>query len=179
LKEANAQSNIGNGLERLNSLPAEAASTELVNCCGSRRWAEQLSEHRPFVDLAALLEQADRIWWSLDQEDWLEAFRSHPKIGERKTNVAAAARSRKWSEGEQAGARGASQETMDALAEANRTYESKFGFIFIVCATGKTAEEMLRLLRQRLANDHDTELRIAAEEQRRITHLRLQKLLDT
>jgi OHCU decarboxylase len=198
LKEEVKHSNMPGGLERLNCLSQEAATAELLNCCGSRNWARQMSEQRPFRHLRALTESADRIWWSLDRQDWLEAFCSHPKIGESKKGVIASqsvkeqqsvkerqsmdarkeSLSNKWSEGEQSGARVASQEVMNALAEANRTYKSKFGYIFIVCATRKTAEEMLSLLEQRLHNDADTELRVAAEEQTRITHLRLEKLLN-
>ena len=130
-----------------------------------------MAEERPFPDLQQLLAQADAEWWSLDPEDWLEAFSRHPKIGER-----AAASS--WSEQEQAGAKSADEETKQQLTAANREYESKFGHIYIVCATGKTAAEMLTLCRERLSNEPDTELRVAAEEQRRITHLRLRKLIE-
>lgn len=114
---------------------------------------------------------AGRIWWSLEREDWLEAFGAHPKIGESSEN--------RWSQQEQAGASGASRETLAGLREANRLYAERFGHIFIVCATGKTAEEVLALLKQRTGNDPGTELRIAAEEQLRITHLRLEKLLSS
>jgi len=128
-----------------------------------------MAEGRPFQSLAELLETGDRIWWSLRPEDWLEAFAAHPRIGEKGS---------RWSEQEQAEARGADAETLAALVEANRLYESRFDHIFIVCATGKTAAEILALLRERLPNDPDAELRIAAEEQRKITHLRLEKLLS-
>lgn len=178
LKEATQDSDIERGLARLNALPHESATAALLDCCGSRRWAQAMSVRRPFGDVQELTSNAERIWWSLDAEDWLEAFRSHPKIGERKSEGAASL-SHQWSEGEQSGARDASREITDALAEANRAYEKRFGFIFIVCATGKSAAEMLALLRQRFDNDAETELRVAAEEQRRITQLRLQKLLDT
>lgn len=165
-------------LEKLNALPAADATAELLKCCGSTRWAQRMSGARPFRNAEALLETADRIWWKLDATDWLEAFRSHPKIGETKAAASVSAESRRWSEGEQAGTRGASQSSLDALAEDNRVYENRFGYIFIVCATGKSTEEMLQLLRARLSNDPEIELRIAAEEQRRITNLRLQKLLN-
>jgi OHCU decarboxylase len=157
-------------LERLNSLQREEAEAEFLKCCGSTLWARRMAEERPFHDLQQLLAQGDAEWWALDPEDWLEAFSRHPKIGER-----AAARS--WSEQEQAGAKSADDETRQQLAAANREYESRFGHIYIVCATGKTADEMLSLCRERLSNDPDAELRVAAEEQRRITHLRLRKLL--
>lgn len=137
-----------------------------------------MSEQRPFRDAQELFDAADRTWWNLSKEDWLEAFRSHPKIGERKAARASSEQSSNWSEEEQAGARDSSRESLDELAELNRRYEEKFGHIFIICATGKTGNEMLAALRERMSNDEDTELRIAAEEQRLITRLRLEKLLN-
>jgi len=165
-------------LARLNSRPASEAEAELLKCCGSSRWAGGVAARRPFESVAELLEEADRVWWELAPEDWLEAFRSHPKIGGRKAAAEVGEEARRWSEREQAGARDASPATLAALAEANRVYEEKFGFIFIVCATGKTAAEMLSLLEARLTNERGAELRVAAEEQRRITRLRLHKLLE-
>lgn len=164
-------------VEKLNGLESEAARAALLSCCGSRRWAEQMLAERPFDDMHELLLTADHVWWSLDATDWLEAFAAHPKIGEKK-KVAEPTTFSRWSEEEQAGASRAAEATQSALAEANHDYERKFGYIYIVCATGKSAEEMLKLLRERLHNEPDTELRIAAEEQRRITHLRLRKLLN-
>lgn len=125
-----------------------------------------------------MLERADEIWWKLGAEDWLEAFSHHPKIGEKRAAVAQSAEAARWSEQEQSAASKGAEATRAELLALNRAYEERFGFIFIVCATGKTGEEMLSLLRERLHNDADTELRIAAEEQRRITHLRLRKLLE-
>ncbi len=162
----------------LNSLPDAEARAELLKCCGSSRWAEGVAARRPFRSVEELEEEADRVWRELSAGDWLEAFRAHPRIGERKAAAGASAESRVWSEREQAGASGAGEQTRAALAKGNRAYEGRFGFIFIVCATGRTAEEMLGLLRARLAHDRETELRVAAEEQRRITRLRLRKLLD-
>jgi OHCU decarboxylase len=135
-------------------------------------------EERPFVDVADLLSKADGIWWSLESDDWLAAFRSHPKIGEQKAAEKVAAQARVWSEAEQSGIRVAAQEATQALAAGNRDYEKRFGYIFIVCASGKTADEMLAILRERLSNDPDKELHVAAEEQRKITQLRLKKLLE-
>ena len=132
---------------------------------------------RPFVDVADLLGRAERIWWSLDAEDWLAAFRSHPRIGEQKAAEEVAEQAQKWSEHEQAGTRDAASETKQALAAANVEYQQRFGFIFIVCASGKTADEMLTLLRARLPNDPRDEIRIAAAEQAKITRVRLEKLL--
>ena len=167
------------GLERLNPLPPDEAEAELLKCCGSPRWASLVAARRPFRDASELMLTADAAWWSLGPEDWLEAFRSHPKIGEKKAEAATTEQARRWSEGEQSGARSASTETLAELAEANRAYEERFGHIFIICATGKTAEEMLAALRARLGNDPREEPRVAAEEQRRITRLRLEKLLNT
>lgn len=166
-------------LARLNARDAAEAERELLKCCGSLRWARELAARRPFRETQELLTAADDIWWSLDAQDWLEAFAAHPKIGGRRAAREQDAQARTWSEQEQSGARVAEQSTLDELAEANRAYEEKFGHIFIVCATGKTAGEMLALLRTRLPNDAATELRNAAVEQRKITHLRLEKLLTT
>ncbi|HWT03051.1 MAG TPA: 2-oxo-4-hydroxy-4-carboxy-5-ureidoimidazoline decarboxylase [Pyrinomonadaceae bacterium] len=165
-------------MERLNSLPQEEAEAELLKCCGSTLWARRMAEERPFHGLEELLARADAEWWALDAEDWLEAFSRHPKIGEKESARAQAAAAQNWSEQEQAGTRSADEETKRQLAAANREYESKFGYIYIVCATGKTADEMLSLCRERLSNGPEDELRVAAEEQRRITHLRLRKLLE-
>ncbi|HEX7315977.1 MAG TPA: 2-oxo-4-hydroxy-4-carboxy-5-ureidoimidazoline decarboxylase [Pyrinomonadaceae bacterium] len=163
---------------KLNRLPAEEARAALLACCGSTRWADALVALRPFWDVGQLLNIGGRVWRELPREDWLEAFRAHPKIGESKAEKETGAAARAWSEGEQARARDASDETREALIEANRKYEEHFGFIFIVCATGKTADEMLALLRGRIDNDPETELRVAAAEQWRITELRLKKFLN-
>ncbi|HEX9959613.1 MAG TPA: 2-oxo-4-hydroxy-4-carboxy-5-ureidoimidazoline decarboxylase, partial [Pyrinomonadaceae bacterium] len=124
-------------------------------------------------------EKAAQIWLNLDAPDWLEAFAAHPKIGARAAAPKQQARSAEWSRGEQSGARSADDSVLDALAEANRLYERKFGYIFIVRATGKSAEEMLEICRRRLNNNAETELPIAAEEQRKITEIRLNKLLES
>ncbi len=125
---------------------------------------------RPFKDADEVFAAADRIWQELGPEDWHEAFQAHPRIGQRTTDNVAAQ--------EQAGAASAPAGVLVALADANRAYEARFGHIYIVCATGKSADEMLALCRARLANDPDTELSVAAEEQRKITRLRLEKLLE-
>lgn len=165
-------------LQRLNDLPPAEAAAELLDCCGSTRWAEGVAEQRPFRDARELFERADQVWWRLEAEDWLEAFRSHPRIGESKAARATGDDAERWARDEQSGTTGAAPTTLDQLAAANREYEQRFGFIFIVCATGKTADEMLALLRERLGNDAWRELRVAAEEQRKITRLRLDKLLN-
>jgi len=162
---------------KLNSLPPIAAESELLKCCGSKQWAQRMVAARPFNSLSTLLESSDRIWWSLTTADWLEAFHSHPKIGEKQAVAAVAPEAQQWSEAEQAGTREATAETTAALAELNETYERKFGYIFIVCASGKSSEEMLAILRARLPHNKDEELRIAAAEQTKITELRLRKLL--
>ena len=167
-------------LDQLNALPAEQARAELLGCCGSTRWAERMSMQRPFADIDAMYAIADSVWRSLDRDDWLEAFAAHPKIGRRDSKPVpgvAAASSAGWAENEQAGTRDAGDTVLDALAEANREYENKFGFIYIVCATGKSGTQMLSLCRERLQNDLDAELRVAADEQAKITRLRLDKLL--
>lgn len=161
----------------LNSLPANEAAKELLQCCGSKRWARQMADARPYEDLAHVIANANEIWWSLDHDDWLEAFRSHPKIGEKKASETVSAQSSQWSGQEQAGVNAASTETTNALATLNRAYEEKFGFIFIICATGKTSGEMLSALRDRIEHDATEELPIAAAEQNKITELRLKKLL--
>jgi len=163
---------------KLNRLPAEEARAALLACCGSARWADAVTALRPFWDVGQLLSIGGRVWRELGREDWLEAFRAHPRIGESKAERETGAGARAWSEGEQARAREASGETLDALAEANREYEGRFGFIFIVCAAGRSAGEMLAALRERLNNDPETELRVAAAEQWRITELRLRKFLN-
>jgi OHCU decarboxylase len=163
---------------KLNRLGMEEARGVLLACCGSTRWAADVVALRPFWDVGQLLIIGQRVWQELGSEDWLEAFRAHPKIGEAKPAPSAGEAARRCSEGEQAGARESSNETLAALSDANREYEERFGFIFIVCATGKTAEEMLALLRARLPNDTQTELRVAAGEQWRITVLRLKKFLN-
>ncbi len=165
-------------LRRLNSLSASEAEQVLLECCGSTRWARLMVSQRPFASVEDLRESADRIWFKLGRIDWLEAFRHHPKIGERNPAQATTAQTQRWSEQEQAAVTGAREDVLAALAEANRTYEERFGYIFIVCASGKTSEEMLALLRSRLQNGPDRELRIAAEEQKKITQLRLEKLLN-
>jgi OHCU decarboxylase len=132
---------------------------------------------RPYGSLDAVLAAADDIWWSLDPTDWREAFAHHPRIGEQASGATQDERARDWSAAEQANVATAHDTIRDALAAANDEYERKFGYIYIVCATGKSAEDMLSLARERLDNPPDVEFRVAAEEQRKITRLRLEKLL--
>jgi len=166
------------GLRHWNALAEREAEAALLACCGSKRWAEQALKQRPFRSIDSLRRAADEAWWSLGEKDWLEAFGAHPRIGE-KSSEKQPTESHEWSEREQAGLRDASAAALAELREVNRAYESRFGYIFIVCAMGKTTEEMLALLRQRLQNEPDKELRVAAEEQRRITQLRLERMLHS
>ncbi|MGH9316026.1 MAG: 2-oxo-4-hydroxy-4-carboxy-5-ureidoimidazoline decarboxylase [Thermoanaerobaculia bacterium] len=157
-------------LERFNALGRGEAQERLRDCCGSSEWARRMAGERPFRDLEDLLETADRTWRGLAREEWLEAFRAHPRIGDHSASGRA--------EKEQSGTRSAPAQILAALAAANRRYEKRFGHIFIVCAAGKSAAEMLALLQARLGNDPGTELAVAAEEQRKITRLRLQELFE-
>lgn len=161
-----------------NELGTEEARTELLKCCGATRWAEAVEQSRPYRNLEELITRANAIWWSLTESDWLAAFRSHPKIGEKKTAQPVAAQSQQWSAQEQRGVQDATADAVDKLARLNREYDEKFGFIFIVCATGKSSDEILALLEQRLQNERAVELPIAAAEQAKITELRLRKLLE-
>ena len=163
----------------LNSLTSEEAATELLQCCGSKRWASAMANARPYPTLETLLAKAHDIWWSLDRSDWLEAFRSHPRIGEKKATDKVSAQSQQWSGQEQSGVANASLETVSSLVALNEAYEQKFGIIFIICASGKTSDQMLTALRERLEHDPEAELPIAAAEQARITELRLKKLLTS
>jgi 2-oxo-4-hydroxy-4-carboxy-5-ureidoimidazoline decarboxylase len=137
-----------------------------------------MAARRPFREVDAVFAAADQVWATCDRQDVLEAFRHHPKIGDVASLRARFASTQKWAEGEQAGVRAAADEVLKKLAAGNEAYEQRFGHIFIVCATGKTAEEMLALLEERLNNRPEVELRIAAGEQAKITRIRLGKLLQ-
>lgn len=165
-------------VNRINELSPQEAEAEFLKCCGSNAWAKRMSAARPFSNADELSSKADEIWWKLNAKDWLEAFRAHPKIGEKKAAAAQSAEAEAWSAQEQSDTERAAAETKAALADGNREYEQRFGFIFIICATGKSAEEILVALNGRVNNDPKTELRIAAGEQRKITQLRLKKLLE-
>ena len=165
------------GLERLNALEPGEAKEALLRCCGSKRWAEAMATRRPFSDSAALHRAAEEVGDALAREGWLEAFAAHPRIGDLSRLRERFGGSGEWSRREQAGIASASEETLEAIAQANRLYEERFGHIFLVCATGKSAAEILSNLRDRLRNDPATEIRVAAREQRAITRLRLERLL--
>jgi len=165
------------GISKLNALPAKAAAAAMHDCCGSAEWVQRMLARRPFGSLHELLEASDQIWSELARSDWLEAFRHHPRIGEKRAQRRQSAKARKWSAGEQSGVQRSAKSAAE-LAEANRTYEAKFGYIFIVCAARKTPDEILGIAKGRLANDPTTELTIAAQEQSKITRLRLERLLE-
>ena len=168
---------MSHGVARLNGLAPEAAREALLRCCGARRWSASVEARRPFDTDQALLAAADEVWNALPEADWREAFAAHPRIGSGRDVERQSAATRGWAEREQAGAASATRETRTALEEANTAYEARFGYLFIVCATGKTADQMLVLCRARLGNSPEDEIRVAAEEQRKITRLRLEKLI--
>jgi 2-oxo-4-hydroxy-4-carboxy-5-ureidoimidazoline decarboxylase len=161
---------------RLDEAPDAEARVLLTRACGSSRWVGRMLARRPFGGHEALLTAAREEWWALGDDDWKEAFRHHPKIGDRESLAARFPDTHALSAREQSGVAGSGASVLDALAEGNRAYEHRFGYIFIVCATGKTAAEMLALLGARLDNDADAEIRVAAEEQAKITALRLAAL---
>ncbi len=167
------------GLAWLNGLRQEQARKSFLDCCGSSRWAEKMSNFRPFLNVEQLLQTAEKVWASLDQNDWLEAFGRHPSVGGKKAPQKQSGTARKWSSREQSRVQSASERVRAQLAEANQAYDAKFNSVFLICASGKTAEEILENLRARLLNDADTERQIAAEEQRKITRIRLEKLLSS
>lgn len=160
----------------LNSQGADAARAALQRCCAATRWVDGMLAALPFADDATLFATAERLWWQLPPADWREAFAAHPRIGERPSERHGATRA--WSEQEQAGVRGADDDTRRALAEGNRAYEERFGHVFLICATGLTATAMLAALQRRLQHSPDDELCIAAAEQAKITRLRLEKLVQ-
>lgn len=165
-------------LNTLNILPEEEAFQQLLNCCGANNWARQLLKYRPFKNEKQLYQLAEACWYQhCSPEDWLQAFKHHPKIGDIKSLEKKFANTKHWAGKEQSGVQNARLETLEALAKGNEEYEQKFGYIFIVCATGKSADEMLQILQKRLANTADLELKIAMGEQHKITNIRIAKLL--
>ena len=158
-------------LDRFNQLSDEEAAGELLAVCHSRRWAKEVAAGRPYADLAALQRAADEVWLGLAPEDWQEAFAAHPRIGQ------GGGASAGWSRQEQAGV-GDNDDVRQRLARGNAEYEERFGHVFLISAAGRSADEILAALTDRLGNDRDTELRVAAEEHRRITRLRLERLMQ-
>jgi 2-oxo-4-hydroxy-4-carboxy-5-ureidoimidazoline decarboxylase len=169
---------MSDALNSINALSPDAARETLLKCCGSKRWATLMAAARPFLSLSHMIETSEAVFPKLLPADWLEAFSHHPKIGDAQSLRAKFATTRHWASGEQAGVNAASEQVIADLADGNRRYEEKFGFIFIVCATGKSADAMLGLLKERLDNGPAEELLIAAAEQKKITTLRLEKLLS-
>lgn len=163
-----------------NLLPMGQAAKEILPCCGSTAWADGMALRRPFTDEATLLAASDETWRNLAQEDWMEAFTSHPRIGAQRSSDPgeASPQSSQWSKQEQELVAAGGDAVKVALGRANEEYERRFNRIFIVCATGKSGPEILEILRRRLGNDEDTELHEAAEQQRMIVHIRLKKWLS-
>ena len=168
---------VSDGLATFNAMPDADAERALLDCCGSRPWARTVLSGRPFASADSLLDAADAAWRVLPESEWMAAFRHHPRIGESRAAAGQTAAASAMSAGEQRAVGGAPPDVRAALAEGNRSYEERFGFIFIICASGRTPEEILAALRARMHNDPHAELRAAAEEQRMITRLRLRKLL--
>ncbi|HSY30776.1 MAG TPA: 2-oxo-4-hydroxy-4-carboxy-5-ureidoimidazoline decarboxylase [Verrucomicrobiae bacterium] len=171
----NKKSNV---LTRWNSLPSEEAALEISPCCGSNSWARQMAALRPVEDENSLLAASDKIWRSLTEADWMEAFAQHPRIGQSIAPATAPARSAQWSSQEQQKVGAGGTDVIAALAEGNRAYEQRFNRIFIVCAAGKSAHTILDILHRRMRNDEQTELQESAEQQRQITSLRLKKWIS-
>jgi len=165
-------------LTRWNSLDQDTAAAVVLPCCGSRAWAEQLAARRPITDEAKLLAESSAVWQALPEQAWQEAFDSHPRIGEQKAQGHATAQSLHASAKEQSVALSADDAAKLALKEGNRHYEEKFGRIFIICASGRSATEILAALETRMSNDAATEIREAAEQQRQITALRLKRWME-
>lgn len=165
-------------LHELNTLPRQQLITQLSKCCGSVAWVNKMLPFFPADDLVELLEDAEEQWWKCSEDDWQEAFAQHPRIGDVESLKTKFASTAHFTENEQSGIKNADNETIELLAEANRLYEEKFGYTFIVCATGKSAKEMLGLLQTRLQNSAEVEIEIAADEQNKITKLRIEKLLE-
>jgi 2-oxo-4-hydroxy-4-carboxy-5-ureidoimidazoline decarboxylase len=165
-------------IQELNHLPQQQLKDELFKCCGSAAWVNKMMTVFPVEDYVDLMEDAEEKWYECSEEDWKEAFSHHPKIGDVDSLKDKFANTAQWASGEQAGVNEASNEVLQKLSHGNRLYEEKFGYIFIVCATGKRADEMLEILESRLSNDAKREIEVAADQQMQITKIRLSKLLD-
>lgn len=164
-------------VDELNALSDSDASELFRSCCGSSRWVNDMVAARPFDSAQSVMAISDEVWSKAQTPDWHEAFSHHPRIGETKAAAAQTSRAAGWSSSEQGAVSGSSAIVQQQLADVNRQYESRFGHIYIVCATGKSAEQMLVIARQRLSNDVETELRVAAGEQGKITRLRLERII--
>jgi OHCU decarboxylase len=163
---------LSESLTRFNGLSGDEAVRRLRACCASKTWASKVAARRPYADLVALMETADVVWHELAPADWLEAFAAHPRLGE------SGGHSPHSSEREQGRIMGAGDETLAMLAEENRRYEARFGHVFLISAAGRSAADVLAAMRQRMNNDPATEVQVAAEEQRKITRLRLESMLQ-
>ena len=163
---------MSDGIASFNRLSAEEAERRLYSSFANRGWAARVAAGRPFKDLTELLASADSAWSELEPSDWVEAFAAHPRIGERGGHSPAS------SGREQSRVMQASDQTLAALWAENRTYETRFGHVFLIAASGRSADEILESMRQRMNNDPATELEVAAEEHRKITRLRLERLLN-
>jgi len=166
-------------LQDLNQLPGDKAQLLFTQCCASSKWVSEMCHSRPYSSSKELMKVADTVWKQLSQEDYLEAFDGHPRIGDVASLKEKYSNTKALASDEQRSLNDASLQVIEELSLANKSYFIKFGFIFIVCATGKSAAEMLAILQQRLPNERDTELMNAAEEQRKIFQIRLDKLLET
>jgi OHCU decarboxylase len=164
-------------LSELNSMPAPQAEGLLMRACGCRRWAVEVASQRPFDSIASLQDAAARVWTAMSRNEWLEAFSHHPRIGDINPTGSKHSPTADLSRREQSGMAGAPDEVRLAFVELNRQYEAKFGHVFLICAGGKSADQMLAQLRARLGDDAATELKNAGAEQAKITRLRLDKLI--
>jgi 2-oxo-4-hydroxy-4-carboxy-5-ureidoimidazoline decarboxylase len=165
-------------LARWNEADSESALDAMLACCGAQRWASAMIAQRPIANETELHNAADRSWDRMNEEDWMQAFACHPRIGERKISHVSS-QSSTWSSEEQSSINSTADAVLAQLAEGNARYESRYGFTYIVCATGKSPEEMLSILNRRLSSDRSLELREAAEQQRQIIHIRLRKWLES
>jgi len=163
-------------LSLINQLKSNEAAETFLKCCGSERWAQALADSRPFASDEELLAKADEAFAAMDKTDWLAAFAAHPKIGDIDSLRQKYGNTKDWAQNEQSGVQGTTADVLESLASGNKSYEERFGFIFIVCATGKSAAEMLAILQSRIDNESEKEFGIAAEEQKKITRIRLEKL---
>jgi 2-oxo-4-hydroxy-4-carboxy-5-ureidoimidazoline decarboxylase len=163
------------GLGALNTAPAEEAGRQYSTCCTSRAWVARMVAGRPYADVEALLAASDKAVGELGRDDLEEALAGHPRIGQRAAGPSTEA---SWSRQEQAGAGNAEAEVRAALQQGNRAYEERFGHVFLISASGRSAEELLAALRDRLGNDPDAEWGVVAEELRKINRLRLRRLLE-
>src|SRR5688572_4299154 len=165
-------------LHELNILPRQELMDALMKCCGSHAWVSKMLPFFPADDMVELLEDAEEQWFLCSEVDWKEAFAQHPRIGDIESMQKKFNSSAHWEAEEQSGIKNASSQMLEELAEANKRYEEKFGYIFIVCASGMTAEEMMAMLQTRLQNSAEVEIEVAADEQNKITKLRIEKLLE-